>query len=89
MLQPFQTAGIKYNYPNLGMALTLRCIPPTSYPKAEVFWATIAEGMRFTPIDLSDRVTQDPEGYSKIKLFHHFCLSWNLMILLDARILKT
>lgn len=62
VLQPFQTTGIKYNNPSLGMALVLRCIPPTSYPKAEVFWATIAEGMRFTPIDLSDRVTQDPEG---------------------------
>lgn len=62
ILEPFQTQGTKRNTPNIGDSLQLKCTPPKSFPQATVFWATISEGMRFTPIDLSDRVTQDPIG---------------------------
>lgn len=62
ILEPFVGQGTRYHQPILGHSLTLRCVPPRSFPKAEHFWATIAEGDGFTPIDLTDRVTMDPEG---------------------------
>jgi len=62
ILEPFQTSGIRRQYPNIGDSLQLKCTPPRSFPQANVFWATISSDMRFTPIDLSDRVTQDPIG---------------------------
>jgi len=62
ILEPFPTNNPKVNYPTLGSSLTLRCIPPRSFPKANVFWVLITNDNRFMPIDYSDRVTQDPIG---------------------------
>lgn len=61
-LEPFITTSTINHRPRLGASLTLRCIPPKSFPKADVFWATIVAGQTFTPIDLTDRLTMDPEG---------------------------
>ena len=50
------------HYPQIGESLTLGCTPPLSFPTPDIFWATISEGERFTPIDLDSRVTMDPIG---------------------------
>ena len=62
ILEAFPAASTSYIYPILGHDATLRCIPPRSYPPADIFWATIADGEGLIPIDLDDRVTMDPEG---------------------------
>jgi hypothetical protein len=61
-LEPFQTSGTLMHYPDLGDSLTLRCIPPLSFPTPDIFWATISDGEPFIPIDLDSRVTMDPIG---------------------------
>ena len=62
ILEPFQTQDIRKNIVNIGDNLQLKCVPPRSIPQASVFWAIIDEGARWTPIVMSDRVTQDPIG---------------------------
>ena len=62
VLEPFTPAPVVDHKERQGHPLTLNCIPPRSYPKADIFWATIVNNDRFEPIDLTDRVTMDPEG---------------------------
>ncbi len=62
VLEAFPASSTKYHYPTLGHPETLKCIPPRSYPPADIFWATISDGEGLIPIDLDDRLTMDPEG---------------------------
>ena len=62
VLEAFPQKSVKINRPQIGSSLTLRCTPPTSFPHAEIFWAMSIYGMRFQPVDYTDRVTIDPIG---------------------------
>ena len=62
VLDQFQPSATQTHYPDLGMPLTLKCTPPRSYPPAEIFWATFTRLERLTPIDLTDRISIDPDG---------------------------
>ena len=62
VLEHFKSKSPIRNNPRIGSSLTLTCTPPTSFPHAEIYWAVITADNRFSPIDYTDRVTQDPIG---------------------------
>ena len=62
VLDQFQPSETKTHYPDLGTSLTLGCTPPRSYPPAEIFWATFSRLESLRPIDLTDRISIDPDG---------------------------
>ena len=61
-LEPFLHLPVPTHRPRLGDSLTLSCTPPRSFPKPEIFWATIQPGSGIKSINLTDRVTIDPKG---------------------------
>lgn len=68
VLEAFPSSGVVRNRPRIGSSLTLRCTPPTSFPHPKIFWALKTSDKRLTPIDYTDRVTQDPIGTTYV--FH-------------------
>ena len=62
MLEPFASVSDRYHEVTLGQSLELPCTPPTSYPKPDIFWATVAIDETFVPVDLDARVSMDPDG---------------------------
>ncbi|OWF36510.1 Neuroglian [Mizuhopecten yessoensis] len=61
-LDEFPTGVNEYHRPQLGTALTLECIPPTSYPKAQVEWVLKGSSGRNEAINYNNRVTMDLEA---------------------------
>ncbi|KAL3853061.1 hypothetical protein ACJMK2_016641 [Sinanodonta woodiana] len=49
-----------------GMALTLNCVPPLSYPKADVYWVVKETDGRWTAINYDSRMSMDIEGRLRI-----------------------
>ena len=90
-LESFISSTVPTHRPQLGDSLTLPCIPPKSYPKPEIFWATIQPGTGFDPIDLTDRVTIDPEGTYTNSLYRNesvpgtFCKSFSVLFLSNSK----
>ena len=80
VLEPFPPASVVSHYPLKGHPEILKCVPPRSYPKADIFWATVVSNERFNPIDLTDRVTMDPEGNLHFYAIHDY--NFSLLILL-------
>ncbi|KAL5013687.1 hypothetical protein ScPMuIL_007957 [Solemya velum] len=58
---PFLSLPDQTYRPQLGAHLTLNCIPPMSYPPAEVYWVFKNETGDLTAFNYSKRVTMDPE----------------------------
>ncbi|KAL5013978.1 hypothetical protein ScPMuIL_008248 [Solemya velum] len=52
--------------PQLGAHLTLNCVPPTSYPTADVYWVYQNPTGAFMPINYDKRVTMDQEHRLRI-----------------------
>lgn len=61
-LDEFPTGNNEIHRPELGTSLTLECIPPTSYPKAQVEWVLKGSSGRNDPINYNNRVTMDLEA---------------------------
>lgn len=74
VLDPFTPSLPVNHFPSLGTSLTLKCVKPRSFPAPEVFWATVMDQERFTPIDLSSRISIDPEGTQYITILHVECI---------------
>ncbi|CAD5115432.1 DgyrCDS4407 [Dimorphilus gyrociliatus] len=62
ILHAFDSKLPRTLYPRLGAPLKLSCTPPRSYPKADIFWALVSENDFFVPIELTQRITMDPDG---------------------------
>lgn len=62
ILDSFSYKSPVTKYPRLGEPLTLSCTPPRSYPKPDIFWALVEEQTGFFTIELSQRITMDPDG---------------------------
>jgi len=61
VLEPFPTVRQpRIHRPVTGTALTLRCRPPRSYPRATIFWGV--ENVGLQQIDTDDRITLDYDG---------------------------
>jgi len=50
--------------------MRLNCVPPTSYPTAEVFWVIKSNDGRWEPINFDKRISMDLEG--KINICVHY-----------------
>ncbi|XP_064632101.1 neuroglian-like isoform X2 [Lineus longissimus] len=46
----------------LGSHLTLRCLPPQTYPEPDVFWATIRRDKKIRQVQTDNRITMDDLG---------------------------
>ena len=62
ILEEFAAIITRYHHPSLGHPLTLRCVPPRSYPPADLFWASIDDDGGIVPVELSNRVSMDWDG---------------------------
>ena len=61
VLEPFPTLRHpRIHRPVIGVALTLRCRPPRSYPKGTIFWGV--ENVGLQQIETDDRITLDYNG---------------------------
>jgi len=61
-LEPFPTVlEPRIHRPVIGSALTLRCRPPRSYPKATIFWG-VENNFGLQQIETDDRITLDYDG---------------------------
>ena len=73
-MDPFPVVCVKYFYPQLGSSLTLKCTRPRSNPRPNMFWAIVGTDSKFYPINMTDRITMDSEGYL-------FCIDIKLYLL--------
>ena len=53
---------LRRHYPVLGDPVTLKCVPPASFPPADVFWALEEPNGQLIPIEYNERVSIDYEG---------------------------
>ena len=61
-LAEFEIGNTIVHKPRLGRPLTLNCVPPTSFPKADVDWVLRDRLGRIRPINYDARITMDLEG---------------------------
>lgn len=48
--------------PHLGESVTLNCVPPTSFPPADVEWVLKTQEGNIEPINYNNRISMDLEG---------------------------
>ena len=64
MLGIFPTNPARVHEPVVGDYQKLVCLPPDSYPPAQVYWGETTSGGKLQPIDETERIMLDYEGMS-------------------------
>ncbi|XP_048738673.2 neuroglian-like isoform X2 [Ostrea edulis] len=61
-LDEFEVAQSITHRPHLGESVTLNCVPPTSFPPADVEWVLKTQEGNIEPINYNNRISMDLEG---------------------------
>lgn len=67
-LSEFEVAPSITHTPRLGESIVLNCVPPTSFPPADVEWVLKTREGQIEPINYNNRISMDLEGQFQQKI---------------------